>query len=196
MAKNQSRLIYTLFFTFISISKCYCTFNKDPFSFVERKKVFLQTRKLVGFKEYRKSNSGKGGVDQVINYTKLYKYDERPYCGATVKFCLEKSGFKIPKDVKNPLKAREWFRNNTEIIYVNGQYRGLYKTKPRLCDLVGFNFYGKNITHVGFYLWHLKVYKIRSFEGNTSKPGDRNIEGFFDKERGVENIVIRRLHFK
>lgn len=192
MGKNKSRFVYLFLLLNTGISQYSCAFNKNPFSIKERKKVFEQTRLLVGYEEDNRSNSGKV-IDNVINYTRLYKYEQRPYCGATVQYCIEHAGFKIPEDVKYPLKARGWFNSN--VIYVKGHYKGLTKEEPRLCDIIGFNFYGRNITHVGFYLWELNSTELRTFEGNTSNPKKKGSEGFFDKKRKKNISIIRRLDF-
>jgi len=154
----------------------------------KRLSIYKQTRSLVGQKEVGK-NSGKV-VNIVIKHTGLDRYENRPYCGATVQYCLEKAGVDLPKDVKSPLMARGWFNEN--IIFYKGKYVGVYKTDPEIGDIAGFNFYGNNITHVGIYLKDtLDNFKV--FEGNTSNPKNRKQEGFFDKSRNKEITIIRKL---
>lgn len=190
MAKNKSRFIYSFWFIIISFSQYANASDENPFSIKERKDIYSITRELVNHEEVGRSNSGKK-VDKVIEWTKLSKYQLRPYCGATVQYCIEKAGYKIPKDVKNPLRARDWFTQ--DVIYYKGHYKGLYKEKPRLSDIVGFNFHGSEITHMGFFLWEIDESYSRTFEGNTSKPSNPNIEGFFDKKRLKRITIIRKL---
>lgn len=154
----------------------------------DRLDIYKITRTLVGNKEVGK-NSGKV-VDIVIKHTGLYKYAERPYCGATVQYCLDKANVKMPKDVKNPLAARGWFNEN--VIVYKGKQIGVYKIDPLMGDIAGFNFYGNNITHVGIYLKD-SLGRLKIFEGNTSNPANKKQEGFFDKIRSKEITIIRKL---
>jgi hypothetical protein len=154
----------------------------------KRLSIYTQTRLLVGQKESGK-NSGKV-VNIVIKHTGLDRFKSRPYCGATVQYCLEKAKVDLPKDVKSPLMARGWFNEN--IIFYKGKYVGVYKTEPAMGDIAGFNFYGNNITHVGIYLKD-SLGNFKVFEGNTSNPKNRKQEGFFDKSRDKEITIIRKL---
>lgn len=166
----------------------YCTSQNS--SFFLRKDLYNTTRLLVGKEEINRENRGEG-IDEVINWTRLYKYELRPYCAATVQFVLEKNNLKVPSDVPNPLRARDWF--NSDVIYINGYWKGLVKQKPELCDLIGFHNSKGSIVHIGFFLWDLDPGFCRTFEGNTSKPGNTKIQGFFDKRRRINNVIIRKL---
>lgn len=172
----------------IKVENKTSTIQKPKSISQKRLNIYKQTRLLVGQKEVGK-NSGKV-VNKVIKHTGLDKFKSRPYCGATVQYCLDKAGVGLPKDVKSPLMARGWFNEN--IIFYKGKYIGVYKTEPRLGDIAGFNFYGNNITHVGIYIKD-SLGNFKVFEGNTSNPKNRKQEGFFDKNRDKEITIIRKL---
>lgn len=152
--------------------------------------MYAETRKLVNHAEVAKQNRG-GLVDTVIYKTGLNKFAQRPYCAATVWFCTTKAGVTLKVD--NKYAARAYFKGDAPIIWFNGRYVGITKEEPQLMDLCGFSFYGNAITHIGLYIKGLSPQDAKIFEGNTTNPSNSNQEGFYDKRRNINRMVIRKL---
>lgn len=72
-----------------------------------------------------------------------------PYCASFVNYCYTKAGVKVSKVVA-PARARDWFKVSSRIVLTQQTLRGNQRMvkMPKKGDVIGYIFYGKNISHI------------------------------------------------